>query len=264
MKKTLLFIFLISFTISFILSNIFSGNLTETRHYLFPNRADIKQSDTVEIVAQKIRILCLIPTAAKNHQLRAIHVRETWGKHCDKLVFGSVITDNRLGSIGFNVSDEYKMLWIKMKYLLDYVHRNFIDEYDWFYKGIFQYSFQSILIIFLVYVLCLQTLNSTLADDNSFAIIENMRSMLSAYSPNDPIYFGHKYTSGYHKENWFMLGGPGYVMSNMALRLLVEKTFRNNTKCPLERTFTMGEDWNIGHCLNEVGIYDYSMKKKNY
>lgn len=62
---------------------------------------------------RKIRLLCFIATTKKYFRRRAIHVRETWSQHCDKLVFTSQTTDDRLGSIGLNVTfDDYEHLWV--------------------------------------------------------------------------------------------------------------------------------------------------------
>lgn len=60
---------------------------------------------------RKIRILCFIGTTVKYFGKRAIHVKETWGKHCDKLIFVSNTTNDRLGSVGLNVTDDYLHLW---------------------------------------------------------------------------------------------------------------------------------------------------------
>ena len=118
---------------------------------------------------KKIRILCFLSTMSKSHSLRAVHITETWGKHCDKLLLFSSVTDVNIGAIGFNVTEGHGHIWGRVKLMMKYIYKNFLDEYDWFLK----------------------------ADDDTFLITENLRYMLSAYSTEDPIYFGYKFnTSG--------------------------------------------------------------------
>lgn len=115
---------------------------------------------------RKIRILCLIPTTSMYFAKRVVHVENTWAKHCDKMVYACDVncTNKRLGTVGLNVPDGYLELWSKVRGSFLYIHDTYIDDYDWFYK----------------------------ADDNTFAIIDNMRFMLAAHNPNDPIHFSYK------------------------------------------------------------------------
>lgn len=39
----------------------------------------------------KIRILCIVMTEANNHYELAIHIKNTWGKRCNKLLFMSSV-----------------------------------------------------------------------------------------------------------------------------------------------------------------------------
>lgn len=142
-----------------------------------------------------------------------------------RLIFSSAVTDNNLGSIGFNVTDDHDNLWGKVKLMLQYVYKNFLDDYDWFFKG----------------------------DDDTFAIVENMRFLLAAYSPDDPIYFGHKFNTTVHKNGYYS-GGSGYVMSKFALRTFVEKLLTNTSLCKVERDDYV-EDWEISICFDHAGVY---------
>lgn len=69
-----------------------------------------------------------------------------------------------------------------------------------------------------------------------------MRFMLSAYSPNDPIYFGYKIKKKEFKDALFN-GGAGYVLSNKALRLFAENILTNRVSCKQKSAL---EDWSMG------------------
>lgn len=129
---------------------------------------------------QKIRILCLLNTGPKTQYRKAIHIHQTWGQHCDKLLFASTLTDVNMNAIGFNLPDSHSYVWGKEKLMLQYVYKNFGHHYDWFYK----------------------------ADDDTFAIMENLRLLLSSYSTNDPIYLGYKFNTTQHRWGYHS-GGAG-------------------------------------------------------
>ena len=73
--------------------------------------------------------------------------------------------DRDLGTVKLQVEEGRKGLWDKTKQGFKYVFDNHFEEFEWFLK----------------------------ADDDTFVIVENLKYLLSNYSTNDPIHFGHHY-----------------------------------------------------------------------
>ena len=49
-------------------------------------------SDNVTVaknISSRVRVLIWVMTTKKNHHKKALVVKETWGRHCDKLLFMS-------------------------------------------------------------------------------------------------------------------------------------------------------------------------------
>lgn len=227
MKVYIFSYFIIGFLIGFLSFNtIYSNsNVIKATEYVISRDKYIDTTKTERIEFKPPKILCVILTSRKFHETRAIHVQNTWGKRCDKLIFSSTITDTNLGSIGFNITDDHGHLWGKVKLIFHHIYETFIDDYDWIYKG----------------------------DDDTFVVFENMQYLLASYSPKDPIYFGHRFKTDEHKYGYFS-GGSGYVMSNTALRLFAEKILSNTSFCNVEND-EGNEDWNMGLCFDIAGVY---------
>ena len=100
--------------------------------------------------------------------MQAVHVKHTWGSHCDKLIFMSTEEDKELGAIKLDVEEGRQGLWGKTKLGFKHVYENYFDQFDWFMK----------------------------ADDDTFVIVENMKALLSKYQTTDPIHFGHTFKFG--------------------------------------------------------------------
>lgn len=57
--------------------------LNYTFHYLF-----IVGEDTeAEQLKAKVRVLCWVMTNPKNHEKKARHIKATWARRCNKLIF---------------------------------------------------------------------------------------------------------------------------------------------------------------------------------
>ena len=124
-----------------------------------------------------VKILCWIMTYPANHYSRAVHVKNTWGSHCDKLLFMSSEEDKQLGAINLNVSEGRQNLWGRTKRGFQYCYQHHREEFHWFVK----------------------------ADDDTFMVIENLREFLTPLDTNEPIHFGHNFKYlGVRKKDIFI------------------------------------------------------------
>uniref|UniRef100_A0A0K0EUU4 Glycoprotein-N-acetylgalactosamine 3-beta-galactosyltransferase 1 n=1 Tax=Strongyloides venezuelensis TaxID=75913 RepID=A0A0K0EUU4_STRVS len=184
------------------------------------NSTDEKTLD--KVIYENVRILCWIMTHPNNTYKRAIHVNETWGKKCTKIIFVSADPKSGLPIVDLNFTAGYKYLWQKTKKTLAYLYKTELDNYDWFLK----------------------------ADDDTYVIMENLRFMLLAYPSSIPVYFGCKFKP-YVKQG-YMSGGAGYVLSRRALKDFNEKALNDPTKCKSDDTGN--EDLEVGKCLQNAGV----------
>jgi len=180
--------------------------------------------DTVPVVpsdtGQGVRVLCWVMTGPPNHYTKAIHVKNTWGKKCNKLIFFSSEEDEELGAVALNISEGRQNLWGKTKKGFEHVYNNHRDDADWFLK----------------------------ADDDTYFVVENLRFLLKDYNTQDDIWFGHrfKYLGGY------FAGGAGYVLSQGALKRFTQIGLKNSSLCSAEDGGD--EDVNMGACMTNLNI----------
>uniref|UniRef100_A0A1B6CY54 Glycoprotein-N-acetylgalactosamine 3-beta-galactosyltransferase 1 n=1 Tax=Clastoptera arizonana TaxID=38151 RepID=A0A1B6CY54_9HEMI len=173
-------------------------------------------------LAKQVRVLCWVMTSPNNHQKKAKHVKATWGKRCNILLFMSSENDTTLPSVGLPVSEGRDNLWAKTKEAFKYVYTNHLDSVDWVLK----------------------------ADDDTYVIVENLRYLLSDYNSSEPVYFGCRFKP-YVKQG-YMSGGAGYVLSKEAVKRLVEEGLSNPSKCRKDEGGA--EDVEMGKCLERVNV----------
>ncbi|XP_038139082.1 glycoprotein-N-acetylgalactosamine 3-beta-galactosyltransferase 1-B-like [Cyprinodon tularosa] len=185
---------------------------------LLPHHPD-EDSQVADMLSQRVRILCWVMTGPYNLQSRARHVRATWSRHCDVVLFMSSVEDPSFPTVGLGTKEGRDQLYWKTIQAFHYVYEHHMNQADWFLK----------------------------ADDDTFVVVDNLRWLLSNHTPEEPIYFGKRFKP-YTKQG-YMSGGAGYVLSKEALRRFV-KGFR--TKACTHTTPV--EDLALGQCLEKMGV----------
>ncbi|XP_055346880.1 glycoprotein-N-acetylgalactosamine 3-beta-galactosyltransferase 1-like [Paramacrobiotus metropolitanus] len=173
-----------------------------------------------ESKSNNVRVFCLILTQPKTKD-RAAAVKATWAKRCDEFMFVSSETDDTLQIVDAQLGENRQVLWGKTKYAFRFLYDNKLNDFDFFLK----------------------------ADDDTYVVIENLKYLLSNYSPSTPIYFGSHFQK-YIPEG-YMSGGAGYVLSREAVKNLIEKGL-NKGICRKDNKGN--EDVELGKCLAKVGV----------
>ncbi|KAL3832304.1 hypothetical protein ACJMK2_023958 [Sinanodonta woodiana] len=169
----------------------------------------------------KVKILIWVMTSPENLEKKAVHVKKTWGKRVDKLLFFSSQSNSFFPVVGLNVSEGRNHLTAKTVGAFNYIYDHHFNDADWFMK----------------------------ADDDTFVIVENLRYFLAGQDTNKPIYFGHHFKT-IVKQGYFS-GGAGYVLSKEALRRFATVARNGSSFC---RQDGGSEDAEIGHCMERLGV----------
>ncbi|KAG5450882.1 Glycoprotein-N-acetylgalactosamine 3-beta-galactosyltransferase 1 [Clonorchis sinensis] len=173
-------------------------------------------------VNSSVKILCWITTMPPNHGTKAIHIKATWAPRCDRYLFMSSVDIPELPAVAAVNREGRSYLWEKTAFALKYVWTHFGEEFDFFYK----------------------------ADDDTYALIDNLRLLLASHDPHTPVLMGQVHKS--FIEQGYPSGGAGYVMSQAALRLIVQG-MKNTTMC-YDQRFSFAEDLKLGACAAALGI----------
>lgn len=138
-NKRLTLIFLFGFVIgtlitskSFLTSEFESNSPTKSNLGL--RKKKYEESLAVKLY-DEVKVLCMVMTNPGNHREKADHVKNTWGKRCNKLLFISTQDDDNLDTIVVPIEESRMALRRKTKTSFLHAHDKYLNEYDWFMKA---------------------------------------------------------------------------------------------------------------------------------
>lgn len=169
---------------------------------------------------KEVTVLCWVLTCPKNLESKARHVMNTWAKRCNKVLYISSHQNHTFPTVGVNVSEGRQHLTTKTMRAFKYIYKHHLNDVDWFLK----------------------------ADDDTYVVVENLRHLLSKYSPKDPVYLGQRFQR--HVKQGYYSGGAGYVLSKESLRRLVRDGL-DTGKCNESGEW---EDVDVGACMEKIGV----------
>ncbi|XP_023338414.1 glycoprotein-N-acetylgalactosamine 3-beta-galactosyltransferase 1 [Eurytemora carolleeae] len=204
----------------------------------------------------KIRIGCIITThPGVLSEFQALAVHDTWVRRCTKVLFVTSSGSPFLEKLNFTARSYFKAsekeeysyfkidmkegrerLWAKTKISFAQAYFDFASEVDWFLK----------------------------ADDDSYIVMENLQYFLSSLDSSLPLLAGSLFMcrstvkeclvdENHVKDQPYMSGGAGYVLSRTALELFVNVGIGNNDLC---RDESLGpEDVQMSRCMENLGVH---------
>ncbi|CCD64740.1 N-acetylgalactosaminide beta-1,3-galactosyltransferase [Caenorhabditis elegans] len=214
-----------------ILITIFLLTRNNSPRATYDRKNDSKLLDLIEVspAAQRLpkkgKLFCWVQTSTIYHDTRSLAINETWIHRCDhgQLFTSERFNDTRIpySTVFKGIPDDYYNLFFKSRYAFHHIYTNISSEFDWYLK----------------------------ADDDTFVIVENLRSFLSTLNPDEPHYLG--YVLKPYLKNGYNAGGAGYILSRAALKIFSEQLYSNATLCPDD----IYEDVGIARCLANAGMY---------
>lgn len=209
-------------------TNVGLANRTNTKHSHENDEVHTIENRTFATkLYHDVRIVCVVETTLKNNQTYATSIKQTWGAKCNKLMFVCTDHDATLNAVALNVKeDKSSMAWTRTKRIFQYVYEHHHIDGDWFLK----------------------------VEDNTFVILENLRYFLSAYSSNDPIYFGYKMNQPNILKYGYNDGGAGYVLSLNALERFHNVMNHNDVRSSCHMDSNQSADIQMGKCMEALGV----------
>ncbi|CAB3363316.1 Hypothetical predicted protein [Cloeon dipterum] len=172
-------------------------------------------------LAERVRILCLVIDDPFQTQRRN-GSKATWGRHCNKLIFTSEVTDRKK-----RVVEDYSSAWKSVVRALKFVYKKYIYDFEWLVR----------------------------LDDETFLLVENLRRALEPFSIDDPNNYGVHFNT-LNKPNT----STGYALSRQAVKKLVEEGFASNTlDCRNENATEVDDDLEITSCMKHLNLKPFKI-----
>ncbi|XP_030377835.1 glycoprotein-N-acetylgalactosamine 3-beta-galactosyltransferase 1-like [Scaptodrosophila lebanonensis] len=235
-KSTMLrstMILLLGITIGLIISQIsVCQTVFVNNKQLCPSIAQMRKtpkelSGRIEVY-RRTRILCFIMKSSISTTKRAGPLRLTWEKRCNTLIFRSSASEEIGERIKANVTTSEGYSWKEARTAFKYIYENYKNDADWFLK----------------------------VDDNTYAVMENLRHMLHPYAPESPISFISKSANVTSRDT-----PVSYVLSREALRRFVEIGMPSRNLCT--KNPNAPEAMAIYICLSNVGVQQGDTRDSN-
>ncbi|CAJ0591624.1 unnamed protein product [Cylicocyclus nassatus] len=207
------------------------GKFVSPIPYQLPSTADhVYTSLAARRLPKSGQVFCWVQTSITYHGTRALAINETWLPRCDH---GEFFTDHQFSMENIAYStvfagfpDSYLTLFYKTRYAFHYIYNYVSKDFEWYIR----------------------------ADDDTYVVMEHLKSYLSTLDPNKPYYLG--YVLKPRLEHGYNTGGSGYVLSRKALQIYNDLLYNNKTLCPN----SLAEDVMMARCLANVGIFPHDTR----
>jgi glycoprotein-N-acetylgalactosamine 3-beta-galactosyltransferase len=86
-------------------------------------------------LSNEVKILCMVMTYPANHDTKAVHVRRTWGRRCNKILFMTSANHSELETVILDGDDNRNELWNKTKKGFMHLYDHYLNDFDYFLKA---------------------------------------------------------------------------------------------------------------------------------
>ena len=175
------------------------------------------------------RVFCIILTTPSAWETKGRAVRDTWAKRCDDYCFffsgASGRTISSSDACQLKTAEGKKHLTGKVIESLNYTVNKYGGAFDWYLK----------------------------ADDDTYMILENLRTMLAMFNASKDHYLGHRLTHECKRlPRGHNSGGAGYILSRRTASRLLQALRDRSPYCRRDGEV---EDLDIATCLASQGVY---------